>query len=277
MDDERVPAIFEAAFEFDGIRIRVDVLERLGFQTWGLREVKSSTALKDHYVDDIALQAYVLQGLGMTIPSIELLHVNKAYIRGPDGIIWEELFARIDLGETVAERMDGVPARLPAMGECLAMSGLPPAEPGSQCGTPYPCPFWSRCIADKPVDWIAHLPRLSEARANDLQAQGIESIAAIPNDFPLSCRRAIIRDAIASGEPYLAPDLAQWLSEFGPPACYLDFETMMPPIPLYEGTRPYQTIPFQWSLHAETADGVLHHQEFLAESSGDPRRRFAET
>ena len=51
----------------------------------------------------------------------------------------------------------------------------------------------------------------------------------------------------------------------------------MPPIPLYEGTRPYQTIPFQWSLHAATDDGALHHREFLAEAEGDPRRRFAET
>ncbi len=58
MSDARVPAIFEAAFEYDGIRIRVDVLERLAGGTWGLREVKSSAGLKDHYLDDIALQVY---------------------------------------------------------------------------------------------------------------------------------------------------------------------------------------------------------------------------
>ena len=39
----------------------------------------------------------------------------------------------------------------------------------------------------------------------------------------------------------------------------------------------YQTIPFQWSLHATDSEGVLHHREFLANSNGDPRRRFAET
>jgi hypothetical protein len=52
---------------------------------------------------------------------------------------------------------------------------------------------------------------------------------------------------------------------------------MMPPIPLYEGTRPYQTIPFQWSLHMLGADGILRHQEFLAACDGDPRRAFAAT
>jgi Domain of unknown function(DUF2779) len=52
---------------------------------------------------------------------------------------------------------------------------------------------------------------------------------------------------------------------------------MIPPIPLYEGTRPYQTIPFQWPLHASGGDGVLHHREFLAEGEGDPRKLFTET
>ena len=46
MDDARVPAIFEAAFEHDGTRIRVDVMERLAFGAWGLREVKSSSRLE---------------------------------------------------------------------------------------------------------------------------------------------------------------------------------------------------------------------------------------
>ena len=98
-----------------------------------------------------------------------------------------------------------------------------------------------------------------------------------PSGFPADGKQAIIRDATASGHPYIAPDLARLLSGYGPPACYLDFEAMMPPIPLYEGTRPYQTLPFQWSLHAIADDGNVHHREFLADGGEDPRRRFAET
>jgi hypothetical protein len=78
-------------------------------------------------------------------------------------------------------------------------------------------------------------------------------------------------------KPYVAADLARLLQPFGPPACYLDFEAMMPPIPLYEGTRPYQTIPFQWSLHMIDGHGALSHKEFLADGVNDPRRQFAET
>ena len=87
----------------------------------------------------------------------------------------------------------------------------------------------------------------------------------------------IIRDALVSGRPYVAADIQQRLQQFGPPACYLDFEAMMPPIPLYEGIHPYQTLPFQWSLHTRDGDGTLRHQKFLADGASDPRRKFTET
>ena len=277
MSNALVPAIFEAAFEYENIRIRVDVLERLAPGCWGLREVKSSSGLKDHYLDDIALQTYVLRGAGVSVSSIELLHVNTKYVRGPNGICWTGFFMRLDVGDAVAVRLIDLPARLPALRDCLSMIRLPDAEPGSQCGTPYACEFWDRCTAGKPADWIAHFPRLSEARASELKARGIESISAIPSDFPLTSKQVIIRDATASGKPYVATDLGRLLDAFGPPASYLDFEAMMPPIPLYEGSRPYQTIPFQWSLHTVDGNGVLNHKEFLADGVNDPRRQFAET
>lgn len=277
MADANVPAIFEAAFEHDGIRVRVDVLERLPDGAWGLREVKSSTRLKDHYIDDIALQAYVLRGAGFALSSIELLHVNTAYVRGAGDVDWPAFFARRDVGDAVAAALPSLPGRLPAMRACLGLTERPQLEPGSQCASPYPCAFWDRCTADKPDDWIASMPRLSQSQADRLKALGIEAISAIPPDFPLTARQAVIREAIATGQPFVAPDLGRLLHSYGPPACYLDFEAMMPPIPLYEGTRPYQTIPFQWSLHILAGDGALHHREFLADGQGDPRRVFAET
>jgi hypothetical protein len=239
--------------------------------------VKSSTGPKDHYIDDIALQAFVLKGLGVPVTSVELVHVNSTYVRGPSGICWPDFFARLDVSEAVATRLVDLPGRLPAMRDALRTDDQPYAEPGQQCGTPHECEFWDRCTADKTADWIAYLPRLSEASASELKTRGIESISAIPSDFPLTLKQSVIRDVIASGRPYVSLDLAGLLRGCGPPACYLDFEAMMPPIPLYEGTRPYQTIPFQWSLHAATRDGELSHREFLANAGGDPRRQFAET
>ena len=75
MAGANTPAIFEDAFEHDGIRVRVDVLERLLDESWGLREVKTSTRPKDHHLDDIALQAHIIRGAGVMVSSIELARI----------------------------------------------------------------------------------------------------------------------------------------------------------------------------------------------------------
>ena len=280
MADAAVPAVFEAAFVHDDIRIRVDVMERapagLG-DGWGLREAKSSTRVKDHHLDDVALQRHVLAGASVPVTSAEVLHVNNSYLHGVGDVDWPAFFTRVDVTRAIEAKRGELLPRLPPMRTCLQRDSPPLVEPGSHCHAPYGCEFWNRCTADKPADWIAYLPRLAAARRQELETLGIHAISAIPSDFPLSARQAIIRDARASGQPYVAPGLAGLLQRFGPPACYLDFEAMMPPVPLYEGTRPYQTLPFQWSLHTVAADGMLTHAAFLASGANDPRRAFAET
>ena len=125
-------------------------------------------------------------------------------------------------------------------------------------------------------EWIFYFPRLSQTRLGELKARGIEAISAIPADFPLTAKQAVIRDATANGRPYIAPDLARLLRGYGPPTFFLDFEAMMPPIPLYTGTRPYQTLPFQWSMHAALDDGILPHRDSwrtVATTRGDGSRK----
>ena len=275
--DPDVPAIFGGAFEHDGARVRVDVLERLHGGSWGMRQVKSGTRVKEHHGDELALAAHVLNGAGIALSSVEILHVNTAYVRGSEGILWRQFFARSDESAKVAAMLADLPARCVAMWDCVAAGAMPDAEPGPQCGTPYHCEFWDDCTAAKPVDWIAHLPRLSASKAAELKAMGIEAISQIPKDFALTARQEVIRDVTVSGRPYVSPDLPKLLRQFAPPACFLDFEAMMPPVPLYAGTRPYQVLPFQWSLHAIDSAGVLHHREFLAQGDDDPRRDFART
>jgi hypothetical protein len=120
--------------------------------------VKSSSRPKDYHFDDIALQAVVREGAGVAVSSIELLHVNTAYVRGLGGICWADFFARVDVRDAVAARLVDLPSRLPAMRDCRGMVELPGAEPRSQCETPFACEFLDRCMAGKPADWIGYLP-----------------------------------------------------------------------------------------------------------------------
>ena len=61
------------------------------------------------------------------------------------------------------------------------------------------------------------------------------------------------------------------------PLYFLDFETFQTPIPPFDDTRPYEQIPFQYSLHfIEEEGGELCHTEHLAYPGEDPRRKLAE-
>lgn len=116
------------------------------------------------------------------------------------------------------------------------------------------------------------MSKFSSDRRAELIALGVNSISAIPEEFRLSQRQKIIRDVTRTSKPFVASDLFTRLRGYGPPAFSLDFEAFLPAVPLYPSTQPYQTIPFQWSLHHVDSDGAVSHQEFLANAESDPRR-----
>ena len=270
--DPAVPAIFEAAFEYGGVRIRADVVERLGDGRWGLREVKSASRVKARYIDDAAIQAHVIEKCGIALGSVELVHVDTRYVFAGGAIDWRQFFARTDIAEQVAAALPDIAATIADQQSTLARSDEPAIPPGPHC--PAGCDYWAHCTAAKPHDWIFTLPRLSEARFDALTAAGIERIADIPDDFPLTDQQDRMRDVVVSARPYVSRNLAGDLAVLAGPTAYLDFEAMNPALPLYAGTRPYQRIPFQWSLHRDDGAGNLGHADFLADPAGDPREAF---
>ena len=279
INNPSIPAIFEAAFDHENVRVRVDILERLGNGTWGLREVKSTGSVRDdrgHY-DDVAVQLHVVEGSGLEVSSVELIHVNGNYVRGEHEIDWFSFFNRADLTEVARKRLSDVRTKVPLMQNVLAEQNVPEVLISrALCTRPYRCDYIDRCIADKPGDWVGYLPRIG-GNLQKLHSQGIESIRSIPELFELSGTLQNIRQSFISDEVMVKPDLARALSAFGPPAYYLDFETIGPSIPFYPHTSPYEQVPFQWSLHMVDRDGTISHQEFLADGCEDPRRQLAES
>jgi hypothetical protein len=275
--DLTVPAIFEAAFAFDRVLIRADILERLPSGGWRLAEVKSTTRVKPEHLHDLAIQAYVIAGFGLIVEEMQLVHVDTSYVRADAGIDWRAYFEREDVTSEVRDVLPSVPERVAEMHATLAMSTAPEVRPSGHCFSPFACEFWDRCTAAKPSDWIIYLPRLKAARFAELDLEGIESMRDIPPDFPLTPGQQRVVDAMLSGQEFISDGLRDALAPLGPPASYLDFETFSPAIPLYAGTRPYQRIPFQWSIHHDDGSGEVRHFEFLADGGVDPRREFAET
>ena len=271
-----VPPLYEAAFSFEGIRTRVDVLYKNEEPGFDMVEVKSSTGVSPVYIPDVAIQMHVLEGAGVPVDRAWLMHVNNAYVYEGGPYDPEQLFSLEDVTERArAFAADNVEGDLAQMWEALQQDSEPDVETGGHCNKPYKCSFFRHCHQNEPEHPIRQLPRLGEKLWVCLREAGIQNIGDLPAEFPgLNDTQRRVRDSVVMGTPFVGADLAGVLDEISYPVSFMDFETVGPALPLYVGTRPYETIPFQWSLHMRDADGGMTYREFLNDDPNDPRERF---
>ncbi|MDP2750555.1 MAG: DUF2779 domain-containing protein, partial [Nanoarchaeota archaeon] len=113
-------------------------------------------------------------------------------------------------------------------------------------------------------------------KAFDLFESGIHEIHKIPEDYKLSEHQQIQKDCAVSGKPFIAKEaIKHFLKTLKYPLYYLDFETYNTAVPLYDGVKPYQQIPFQFSLHIVDSEKTKSkHVSFLASGDKDPRKEF---
>jgi len=263
------PAIFEASFLTDGVFVAVDVLERRR-GGWNLVEVKSTTKVKDPHYPDVAVQLHVLRSSGLDVKRSDLMHLNSG-CTFPD---LQDLFTRADVTGEAEALLPGVPAEIRRL--LAAIEGdLPYVAPGPHCTDPYDCPFMGRCWPEFPEHHVSTLYRIGK-RAQAFVADGYETIHDLPDDVRLTGPAARQARSVRSGKLLTEDGLSGALSAIEAPAAFLDFETINPAIPVWNGCHPFEAIAVQMSCHVRAARGGLVHHEFLAEGPGDPRPAIAE-
>jgi predicted RecB family nuclease len=277
MQDAAVIAIYEAAFVFDGVRIRVDILERTQNETWNLVEVKSSTSVKEVYYPDVAVQHYVLEGCGLKIGRAGILHINNQYVYDGQNLNLDSLFSFDDLTELSTSMQPQIPGQLDKLKGMLAEDGAPVVQPSKHCHKPYDCEFWDHCTRDMPKFWVYDINSIGQEKLEELSGMGIQAIGDIPEAFPLSQIQDRIRVSVTNQQEFVSDQLEAELNDMEFPIHFLDFETIGLAIPRYADTRPYQTIPFQWSNHILFENGKLDHREYLCNEDKDPRAEFTQT
>lgn len=274
MADPNVPAIFEAAFTAEGIKIRADVLRRRP-RGWDLIEVKQSTSVKPYHLSDVTIQKYVVEHSGMKVCQAFLMHLNSDYVY--DGRKYDLgcLFAIEDVGAQIKELMPEIPKLLAEQWTALKSKTPPVVKPNGQCSNPYTCEFYDLCNQPLPIDHIRHLPRATKKQLEQFDSIGVDSIPAIPDDFTLSEQQSRARASHIKNRIIVESGIHDEIATLKYPLFFMDFETIARPIPLHAGTRPYQQIPFQWSVHVlASLKGRLKHYEFLSEDDSDPREPF---
>lgn len=271
--------ICEASFNYNGLYCAVDILRKQD-NGYAIYEVKSSTHEDNYvYIVDIAYQKYVLEHCGVKVTGTYLVNINSDYIF--DGTLkLNELFKITDVWKFVVDEQKEVEEKIKMAEKLLEDKNEPNIDISCNCNSPYKCGFWKYCSKHLPKPSVFDLYRLNFSKKIEYYNRGIISFDDLEKTgwFLGDIRNRQIEYALHDKGVYVDKEnIKKFLDTLSYPLYFLDFETQQPIIPLYKGTRPYQQIPFQYSLHyIENKGGELKHKEFLGISGEDPRRGLAE-
>lgn len=272
--------IFEAGFCAEGALSLADVMlpvRKSGKLAWRMIEVKSSTSVKDYHQDDAAVQSFVARSVGVPLTKIALAHIDSDWVYPGNGD-YDGLLLENDITDEVFNRGDEVRGWIADAQQIVAKKREPKVATGAHCGSPYECGFLQYCQsaepqAEQPIQW---LPSLSKKLRVQLKAQGLTEIREVSDDL-LNEKQRRVKAVTLSGKAYFDHQAAaKALSAYKLPAYFLDFETIQFAVPIWKGTRPYQQIPFQFSVHHLSRTGKIKQHAFLDLSGSDPSKAFAE-
>ena len=268
--------IFEAAFCEDDVLIRADLLIPKN-NTYRLIEVKSSTSVKAHHLDDVTIQAWVMKQAGLKPDSSSLAFINNEFnYKGNqeyDGLLAEE-----DLSSRVEKNLNFVPLWIKDAQQILESKEEPLHPIGEHCATPFQCDFIEHCMPHDPnVEYPVEILPYGKTKAAQLRSIGYKDLRDVPASELSNPKHLMIHAATISGKAVLSAEAPLRIKALPYPRYYIDFETISFAVPAWAETRPYMQIPFQWSCHIEKVDEDLKHLEFLDISGNDPRRVFSET
>jgi len=267
--------IFEAGILSGNYFSRVDILVPVG-NGWDIVEVKGTTQVKDQHIPDVAFQKFCAEKSGLKIRKCFLMHLNNEYVRDSE-IEPVKLFTKTDVSDDVDNYINDIPGMAKKILNMLKDKDCPDIDIGPHCSDPYDCPL-SECWDFLPKNNVSNFYRIRKQAAFELINDGIHSIADVPEDFRLTYNQQIQKDCELSGKPYVDKDgINEFLETLEYPLYYLDFETFNTGIPMFDGIRPYQQVPFQFSIHiVKEKSAKPEHVMFLADGKDDPRKEFVQ-
>ncbi|MEW5917649.1 MAG: DUF2779 domain-containing protein, partial [Gemmatimonadota bacterium] len=262
--------LFDAAFEADGVFMVTDILAKTA-SGWRVIDVTSSKEAKDEHILDAAVQAHVLVRNGIELDDLRVMHLSNEF-RHPDA---GALFALTDVTKDVRKFAPNVSEEVHR--QLVVLDGpLPTVAIGRHCGEPRECVFKKRCFPDDERH-ISNLYRCGPATFPKYIARGIHRVDHLPpNEKLQDAQKRQIR-ALNSGEMIVESTLARDLEPFDvQPLGFLDFETILRAVPVWDGMMPWEPAAAQFSYHEWMPDAGYRHEAYLAEGPNDCRPELAE-
>ena len=273
--------ITEASFNYNNNFCSVDILKN-NLDGIEIYEVKSSTEISEIYLDDVAYQYDILNNFGFNIKKACIVYINNKYIRQEE-LDLNKLFNIEDVTEIAKSKQQEIKNNIYELNKYMEENkeNEPKDDIGIKCFKPYECEFWEYCTRNLPKPNVfdikggMHLDKkfekyyegkisFEDLQNENLNPKYLEQIEFELNDLQSKIDKEAIKEIMKSLKY---------------PLYFLDYETYQVAIPEINGTKPYQQLPFQYSLHIIKEEGAeIEHREFLADiNDKDFIRHFAES
>jgi hypothetical protein len=264
--------LFESGFSIDDLYVRVDVLEPID-NKFNLYEIKSTTQTKPEHINDLAFQKYVLEKINIKINNCYIIHLNKEFNK--NGKINPRDLCQIDdvTDDVLKIEIESIKNNVSKFKEIIGSKEVPPILISKNCNNPYECPLKEKCWSILPknnvlllTNWRVYWKLFNE---------NILDLKDIPEDEKLTSKDKIILNSHLNNKSYVSKEQVEnFLSDLNYPLYHFDFETFQTAVPIFDNSKPWQQIPFQYSLHIEKENGEIEHREFLSDSNDDPRPKL---
>lgn len=268
--------IYEAAFKYNGILVALDILEYKDGK-WYAHEVKSSFRISNTYLLDAAIQYYIITKSGIKLEDFSIITINNDYLYDGNFDI-HTYFKFTSVLDDIKERIPFVEKTIEEAIQTLSSNTMPDVSIGTHCTKPYPCDFQSYCWSSVPKDAVWYLPGISMAEKSSFIEKGINTIHEIENLDEFNVRQRVIIQCFQSQKVHIdAEKLNSFIQAVHFPLYYFDIEAFQPAIPLFPNTKPYDRIPFLYSLHyKESETSELQHISYISPVGQDDRINFIE-
>jgi hypothetical protein len=271
--DQGASAITQGRFEAGDLTCIVDILERVSDSTFDLFEIKSSTSVKDDHIYDLAFQRSVLERAGLTLKNIHVLFVDKTYVRN-GAIDAKALVAREDVTGRVSNKMEATGRLIDRALEAATALEMPDPSPRhARLGA---FQEWLDILAtlkgDIPDDSIYRLPQANAKVVATLEDAGVRRMHDITDLSVLSPTQQRFIALLRHDQRHVDKGaLRKFLGDLSYPLAFLDYKTSQSLIPPFDGLRPYQQLPFQYSLHIQNEPGgPVSHTGYLHRDNSNP-------
>lgn len=266
---QQFSVIYEAAFRYNGIMAALDILECKDGK-WYAYEVKSSFRISNTYLLDAAIQYYIITKSGLHLEDFSIVTIDNEYVL-KDTLDIQSFFKKTSVLEEIKERIPYVEKCIEDAIAILEGKEVPEIAIGQHCTKPYPCDFQGHCWKHIEPDSVWYLPGISALEKSNFVERGISTIHQIEDTDDLNERQRVIIHSYQKQQPHILFDkLHEFFENLNYPLYFFDVEAFQPAIPVFTDTKPYQRIPFLYSLHyKESKDAPLQHVDYISPIKDD--------